>query len=123
MGKEKMMKFRDGPQLVYVGMKVFSSNGQGGSHFRLEEAVIEKIGNKLITLSNRDQFYLENGQKKSEYTWGGLYSSKAAYDKMTAEAKVINRVQYELSRAWHNNMTYEQAIKVAEIMNLNLGDK
>lgn len=115
----KIMNFADGPQEVSVGMKVVHSNGQGGRHFRLSETEIEKVGNKLITLKNGTKWYLEDGRMQTEYTSGSIYSSKAAFEKAIAEGKVIDTVKTQL-RSYGYGMTYEQAIKIAEILNLKL---
>lgn len=114
-----MMNFADGPQEAVVGMSVAYSNGQGGRHYHLNESKIEKVGNKLVTLENGDKFFIENGQKQSQYTSGRLYSSREAYDKSMKESKVIHQVENAL-RGYMVRMNYQQAIKVAEILNIKL---
>lgn len=114
-----MMNFADGPKEITVGMKVVYTNGQGGHHYRLHESIVEKVGNKLVTLENGDKFFLEDGNKQSEYVSGRLYSSRAAYDIALQESKVISQVE-NLIRSYSIEMTYQQAIKIAEIMNLKL---
>lgn len=119
MNKSKIMNFADGPQEITVGMKVVYTNGQGGHHHRLHESTVEKVGNKLATLKNGDKFLLEDGSKQSQYFSGRLYSSRAAYDIALQESKVVSQVE-NLVRSFTTKMTYQQAIKIAEIMNLKL---
>jgi hypothetical protein len=121
MSKEKVMKFQDGSHTVEVGMLVLCDNGQSGSHYRVDETTIEKVGNKLVTLKNRRQFYLD-GKEKTDYAGGLIYSSKAAYDQYQMERRVINKVLNSIRYTKHV-LTYEQAVKIAEILNVNLEDK
>lgn len=110
-----MMKFVDGIKEIKVGQIVVYSNGQGCRNYRLIESTIEKIGNKLITLKNRDKFYLKDGSKKTIYVSGLLFSSKEAYDLYTEQNQFIIRVEQKL-RGYSFRMTYEQAVSISKII-------
>lgn len=118
--KQKTLPFIDGVAPVTVGQEVCYSNGQMGRHFRLNESTVESIGNKLITLKNGSKFYLEDGRKKTDFSSVGLYSSKAAFDRITKESELINKVQLHFRQSYGRTINYEQAVKIAEIIGLDL---
>lgn len=81
-----MMKFADGLKEIKVGQKCITTNGQirtsGSTHTMV--VVVESIGRKYVTMTNGYKFDLETGRKKTEYTWGELYSSREEYDKVVS---------------------------------------
>jgi len=116
----KIMKFADGAKEVEVGMQVVYSNGQSGRHHHmLNESTVEKIGNKLVTLKDGSKFYLEDGTKQTEYTSGRLYSSKEEYDLSVKRAELIHTVERRV-KDYSFHMTYDQAIKIAKIIGLEI---
>lgn len=107
------MSFADGESEIKVGQEVVYSNGQMGRHYKLEESTVGKIGNKLVTLKNMDQFFLGSGSMETIYVSGRLYSSKEAYNIDVARSKLIHEVEMKLR---NSRLTYEQAVKIAEII-------
>lgn len=119
MAKTKIMNFQDGPKEVHVGMKCFSTNGQSGQYHKREHHYeVESIGNKLVTMKGGDKFYLETGRKQTEYSWGILYSSKEAYQEECRRSQVIEKVCDAFDFRQRHKITYDQAIKIAEILGL-----
>lgn len=117
--KDKMMNFADGLKAITIGMEVAYGNGQGGRHFHLYKSKVKTIGHKLVTLENGDKFYLEDGRMQTQYASGLLYSSKEAYDKDCLEQKIISNVCARIRDIGYK-MTFDQAVKIAEIMDISV---
>lgn len=113
MAADKIMKFADGPAPIKEGQTVFITNGQGGSHFRGHEVLITKVGRELVTTEYRNQFYMETGYEKTQYTSGQMFSSKAAYEKHKEKNIFISSVE---SRLRNYKLTFEQAQQIAAIL-------
>lgn len=119
MGKECTMNFADGVGPVHIGQMVVWNNGQIGNRYRLYMDAVTAIGNKYVTVGTRNKFHRKDGSSTSSYACGSLFSSKEAYDKITKENRAVNRVMTWL-RAWENKVTYDQAVKIAEILGIDL---
>ena len=114
----KMMKFGDGLKEIKVGMTVYVTNGQSGSHFRVREDIVEKVGNSLVSLAHSsNKFYLDTGREQSNYVAGTIYSSLEAYQEIKAQAETIFKVNQALSS---QKLSYQQAVQIAEILGLSL---
>lgn len=127
--KKVMFKFGDGLKEIKVGDQVYWISGErrnGGPR----DLFITRIGRKLIDVDhsmdrqygNPDQYYLETGYLKSDYSSGGrLYSSKEAYERSVKEREVILDVQSRCGGNYTPILTYEQAIKIKAILEENNG--
>jgi 3-phenylpropionate/cinnamic acid dioxygenase small subunit len=110
----KMMNFQDGIKEICEGMTVVTYNPSNSRH-GTSEVTVEKVGNKLVSVSGRRSFYLETGREKTEYTASIMFSSLAAYEEYQKQAKLISSVRDYLRNC---QLTYEQAQKVVEVLNL-----
>lgn len=117
--KTKMMKFADGEKPVFVGQKVIVTNGQSGKyHYHSHEDTIDKIGNKYVTVGRR-QFDFDGYENTTAGTKGQIYSSQKEYERIKVENKIINTVR-SVMLDWRHKINYEQALKIAEILNIKL---
>lgn len=119
--KTVMFHFKDGPQEVKIGQTVYFV-----PYDRRDvrtKYVIKTIGKKYIGIGYSDsvrefsRFEIVTGKEKTEYIGAALYSSKEAYDKHTAECKVVDDLKDYL-RNYATTITYPQALKIREILGI-----
>jgi hypothetical protein len=114
----KIMNFSDGPREIKEGMTVAITNGQDGSHLRISEYKVLKVGRDLVTLNHGGRkFYLETGREQTNYTRGYIYSSLAAYQEMKKQNTYISNVKSILRNV---DLSYMEAQAVAEVLNLDV---
>lgn len=119
MSKQKTMKFADGEGPITIGQKVAYGNGQGGHHSRFYEEEVTKIGSKFVTVGRNTRFFIETGYMDTNYVGGMLYSSKKAWEDAVSKQAVIDKLNAHM-RYYTYRITYEQAIEIGKILNLNL---
>jgi hypothetical protein len=117
----KLFQFADGPGEIREGQQVIVTNGQGGRHYRADETKVEKIGRELVHMGYHGSWYFD-GKKKTEYAGGRVYSSMSAYERCMREQIVISTVERKI-HDYHTNLTYEQALKIAEILGLDTSEQ
>lgn len=120
--KSVIVKFRDGKKEVTVGDTVYSVANQHNP--RSYNTEITAIGNKYITCG-REQYRIDNGQMKTEYSGARLYSSEKAYNDMLKGMKyqkafkeIVNNMEPKHYNFWLGcvekmglNREFEEALK------------
>lgn len=113
--KQTDFNFPDKVGTIYIGMKVYVTNGQMGHHHRIDEREIDKIGREYVTLDNGRRFRLADGSEKTEYSKGRMWSSMESYLESTKRERTIEEVKQQI-RELGFKMTYDQAVAIKEIL-------
>lgn len=121
MAKQSVMfKFRDGLKEVKVGDPVLLVGGRRRGDM---EGKVSKIGNKLITVEHggygESQFYIENGQQKTEYSGDSIYSSKLAYDESLLDDKSLRALKRLLERSSAYELKQKQILEAVQALGLD----
>lgn len=127
----KLVTLKDGPKEVKVGDELCVVRNP---YYKTDEpsvrpVIVTKIGNKYIEVVRAEnvlgirpsQFHRQNGAEVSKYTANAfLYSSEAAYREYAHKSKTIDEVITHLRGIYNNGLTYEQAIAIAKILDIEL---
>lgn len=115
-----MFKFRDVLKELKLGDQVFISGGR--SHRQNIVGEVVKIGHKFVTVKyggyGEDQFYIENGQQKSDYTPNQLYSSESAYNEYHLDRKAISALKEMLGRSAIYDIKKSHVLAAVKALNL-----
>jgi len=115
MAKEKVIfNFADGPKEIKVG-DTFIAVHPNDSRRGVSKFKVDKIGITLIT-AGREKFYIATGRRQTEYTAEEAYSSEEAYQIIRKQDSFIRKVRNHFD--YRSKITYEQAVKIAEIIGL-----
>lgn len=119
------MNFADGPKEMKIGDTFFTTSPYRNKELG-ESRVLTAIGNKYIkgvisdgrSTYGEQEYQIADGKQKTDYSAGYAYSSQEAYERYKKERLYVRELEIVLSRS---RMSYEQAVKIAEILNIKIG--
>ena len=109
------MKFADGTKPVEEGMSVVITISIGNNRYQPIEREVEKIGRKLLTLSDGSQWEIDTGLPRW-WSYSRIYSSFDGYDRVISEEKTKSLAFDAMRDLRLHDLSFEQAVKILKIL-------